>query len=494
MNPMALLFALLAGAGAISSMAGGRGRNVDRGDDQNDDDDDGSNSGGARETPEYDNVTIPTPPVQTGGTGEDGGSVAPTAITGQKVSLMSGRMATLDPQDDDIASIRIVNQPGQGHVSVNPDNTFAVVMTDTKATGSMSFTYEITHGDGTKSLHTTPLEVSQGLQQDGWGTGDTHYMLATDANDRVIVEKGDSHRAVYVSNADRALTIAEIAAREGVSVNQINGSWLAARPQYGTEGQPLAQDAGAMLWRTLTPESSQRSCSLLLERGYTYDKLGRLVNAYASGASELQPLYIGAWGTGDKPEIVQNDQLIGGSKNVVIQDVHFTRGLTVLESGNVLLDNVTFTQKSLVVITTEGFTARNSEFYDIFREEPTSASGLWEAGRDKLQGIYTSNVNGLLLEGNFFDMVGWEQDYRVDGSIEGGQPPSMFSHDMYIDHNNLDVTLRHDRHARRILGGTSPVGRVHRRQRLPRQQRGPELPRRDVRIAGPDGELLVGVR
>jgi hypothetical protein len=348
-------------------------------------------------------------------------------------------MATLQPKDDDIASIRIVNQPGQGHVSVNPDNTFAVVMTDTKATGSMSFTYEITHSNGSKSLHTTPLQVTQGLQKDGWGTGDSHYMLETDENDRVVVEHGTNHRAVYVSNADKGLTLAEIAAREGVPVGNINGSWLAARPQYGSEGFPLAQDAGSLLWRTLTPEGSQTSHWLLLERGQVYD-MGQLLNARASGESELHPLYIGAWGDGDKPQLFVNNQFIGDSKNLVIQDIHIPSGLTVLNSSNVIFDNLTFTRTNPVFIGTDGLTVRNSEFYDIFRETPKSTTGFWEDG--KLQGIYVSDTDGLLLEGNFFDMIGWEKDYRLDGSTEGGMPPSKFSHDMYIDYNNTDVTLR----------------------------------------------------
>jgi hypothetical protein len=448
---MALLFALLAGAGAIGSMAGGRSRNVDNDETDGNDGDDGNgsggnsggNSGGSRD---YDNVTIPTPPVQTGGTGEDGGSVAPTPATGQSVSLMTGRMATLAPEADDIASIRIVSQPQHGHVSVNPDNSIAVVLTDTRETGSMSFTYEITHSDGTKTLHSTPMNVTAGLQQDGWGTSDTHYMLETDANDRIVVETGANHRAVYISNSDSALTRAEIAQLEGLTVDRITGSWLAANTKYGSSQEfALAPDAGMPLWQTISPRASTTSNHLLFERGYTYDNLntGQFIVRGASGESELHPLYVGAWGDGPKPVIPQYQMIFQNvTSNLVIQDIHFAGGLTLLDGNNIIFDNVTFTKDGLTVQNSFGVTVRNSEFYDIYIEDPRNSTETWNPSWNKCQGLFVGNVDGVLVENNFFDMIAWEKDYRTDGSTEGGMPPNMFNHNMYLDQNNTDLTLR----------------------------------------------------
>jgi hypothetical protein len=365
MNPMALLLALLASVGAAGALSGGRSRNVDRDDDDDDgtSGDGGSTGGnaprgdGTKDLPDYE-ITIPTPPVQTGGTGSDGGSVAATPITGQSVSLMTGRMATLAPPTEDVASIRIVAQPKAGHVSVNPDKTIAVVLTDTVETGPMSFSYEVTHADGTKTLHTTPLNVTPGLQDDGWGTSDTHYMLETDENDRIVVEHGDNHRAVYISNSDKALTLADIAKLEGLSVDRITGSWLAANPKYGSsEDVPLAQDAGIRLWKTISPRESQTSNWLLFERGHTYDDLGwggsnndwtQTIVRGASGESELHPLLHGAWGSGAKPVLTQFQLVFQETtSNLVIQDLHFTGGMTLLNGQNVIFDNVTFTQNGL---------------------------------------------------------------------------------------------------------------------------------------------------
>jgi hypothetical protein len=464
MNPMALLLALLASVGAVGALSGGRSRNTDRDDDTDDDDDGasgggGSNGGGSNggrggngdgtsEVPDY-QVTLPKPPVQTGGTGTDGGTVAPTPITGEKVSLMTGRVATLAPPTEDVASIRIVTQPKAGHVSVNPDKTIAVVLTDTVETGPMSFSYEVTHANGTKSLHTTPLNVTPGLQDDGWGTSDTHYMLETDANDRIVVEHGDNHRAVYISNSDKALTLAEIAKIEGLSVDKITGSWLAAHPKYGSSPDfALAPDAGMPLWVTISPRQSETSNHLLFERGYSYDNLKSVYNSQfvvrgASGESEIHPLYIGAWGEGAKPVMEQYQMIFQNiSSNLVIQDLHFTGGLTLLDGKNIIFDNVTFTKNGLGIQDSFGVTVRNSEFYDIYIENPVNSTTTWNPSWNKCQGLFVGNVDGVLLEKNFFDMIAWEKDYRSDGSVQGGMPPNMFNHNMYLDQNNTDLTLR----------------------------------------------------
>jgi hypothetical protein len=466
MNPMALFLALLATVGAAGALSGGRRRNIDEDDDRSRDDDtlwpgDGSGGGdggstddGLRETDAPGgtvstppaSVTIPTPPVQTGGTGEDGGSVAPTPITGQTVALMTGRMATLAPADEDIASIRIVGQPQHGHVSVNPDKSLAVVLTDTRETGSMSFSYEVTHSDGSKSLHTVPLDVTPGLQELGWGTSEYHYMLEVDENDHVVVEHGENHRAIYVSNSEKALTLADIAAREGLTADQITGSWLAARQQYygSSEDTALAPDAGFRLWDTISGRDSKSSNWLLLEKGYTYDSIGRLIGRAAEGESELHPLYVGSWGTGTKPEITQNVMIFqGAAKNIVIQDIHFSGGLRVLEGQNIIFDNIAVTDREMTVeVAASGITIRNSSFTDIHKEDPVNDGATWEPAMNRVSGLYISDTHGVLLEGNLFDLIGWEESYRFDASTTAGQPPSMFNHNIYIQYDSTDITLR----------------------------------------------------
>ena len=219
----------------------------------------------------------PTPPAQTGGTGDSGGDVADTPLSsGQTLNVMTGRVTTIVPGGDDIASVRIIDGPAHGHVSVNPDNTFALVMTQTDYTGTASFDFEVTYANGSTSVQQANLNVMPGLQQAGWGTGEAHYMLETDADDRVVVEHGDDHRKVYVSGSDDALTLSDIAALEGLDVSKITGSWLAANDEYGaSEDMALAQDAGKLLWNTITPRAQfQRRTGCCLERGYVYDQHG----------------------------------------------------------------------------------------------------------------------------------------------------------------------------------------------------------------------------
>lgn len=452
MNPLALLFTLLGTMGAASALSGGRRRGM--GEDTSEQDLDeaapGARSGreddeeAAGAYPVWDVVTLPSQAVQTGGTGTDGGTVAPTAIKGETVQVMTGRVRTLAPQNDDVVSLRIVAQPAQGHVSVNPDNTIALVLTETQATGPMSFSYEVTHADGTTSLHTTPLDVTPGIQAKGWGMGDTHYMLEVDENDRVIVEHGETHREVYVSGSETAFSLADIAAREGLAVEQITGGWLAARPHYGSsEGMALAPDAGMKLWNTLTPLGSESSHWLLFERGYVYDEPGmRLITRGASGENELNPLFIGAWGEGEKPEIAVDQSIFQNtSRNIVIQDLAFPEGLLVLDGHNIIFDNVTF-RDQVAVQDSSGITIHNSAFYDVHRDVPVTDGDIWEAHANRISGLYVSGTDGLLLEDNRFDLNGWEEGYLEDGSTDGGQSPSMFSHNIYLQWDNDDVTLR----------------------------------------------------
>ena len=158
--------------------------------------------------------TNPTAPTQTGGTGSDGGSVAPSSSQ-STVDVIEGRVTTIQPNTSDITSITITSGVPHGNVTVNPDNTFALVMTQSSFTGSQSFTYEATHSDGSITQHTVDLNVQAGTVANGWSDGTSHYMLETDANDNVIVEYGDNHRAVYISGSQNALSINDIAALEG---------------------------------------------------------------------------------------------------------------------------------------------------------------------------------------------------------------------------------------------------------------------------------------
>lgn len=388
--------------------------------------------------------TNPTAPTQTGGTGSDGGSVAPSSSQ-STVDVIEGRVTTIQPNTSDITSITITSGVPHGNVTVNPDNTFALVMTQSSFTGSQSFTYEATHSDGSITQHTVDLNVQAGTVANGWSDGTSHYMLETDANDNVIVEYGDNHRAVYISGSQNALSINDIAALEGISASQITGSWLANSDYGKTEATALDLNAGMDLWNTITPYGADDTSNwLMFERGYTYDNYGDLLNRGVDGESEMNPVLIGAWGTGSHP--VMKDELFvfaESSKNVVIQGLHFTDGMTFLDAQNIILDDLIVTEDKLTIQNSAGITLRNSAVYDVVTDhsEGDIQNGYW-TGNDLETGIYVDTTNGFLLEGNFFDHNGWASDYNVDGDASGGQPVSVFNHNVYIQRDNLDVTVR----------------------------------------------------
>ena len=236
--------------------------------------------------PAQGSVTPPEGPDQTGGTDSNGGETAPVAAQGS-VSVYAGRVTTLDPIGSDVASVEILSDVSHGSLTVNPDNTLGLVMTRSDFIGTQSFQYQVTSSSGATSTHSVTLNVQRGEQDDGWGTGEDHYMLATDENDRVIVEHGENHVKVHVTGAADGLTRAEIAAMEGVSQGTVTGEWIAANTSYGqTEGTALSVDLGLEMWEAVSPRSAETSNWLLLERGYEYD----LGNGYNNHLQLARPL------------------------------------------------------------------------------------------------------------------------------------------------------------------------------------------------------------
>ncbi len=370
---------------------------------------------------------------QQNGDGTNGGQTDPVTAS-NSVQVMAGRVATLEAQGSDIASVSIVSGVEHGNITVNPDNTLALVMTTSDFTGNQSFTYEVTHSDGSTDTYQTNLNVTPGAQAGGWGTGESHYMLETDDDDRVIVETGENHQKLYVSNSDNALSRADIARMENMSEGQITNEWL-VNSQYGkTEGTALSGDIGNDVWNTMTPRGTIASNWLLLERGYEYDDIGTL-SRYSGGESELHPMYLGAWGEGDRPEITTQllQQDVG---NLVIQDIHFTGGFLLLGNNNVIMDNIQGSEVGSGIMNSSGITVRNSEFIDNYPENPNGDD--WHPHIDRSVGVYMNTTEGTLWEGNFFDHNGWDEDYESGN----GAPPSMFSQNIYFDAEMSDVTLR----------------------------------------------------
>lgn len=347
---------------------------------------------------------------------------------------------------DDVASIRIIDQPDHGNLTVNPDNTLSLVMSmDNDFSGALDLSYEVTYNDGSSQTFNDNVTVATSTQGAGWNEGDI-YMLEVAEDGDLIVETGDNHRDIHVSGSDDALSVADIAAIENISPGDIDGAWLAANPQYGSSPDaPLDADTAMILWDTVAGEGSEPSSNwLMFESGYEYDLGNTFDLRGTTGEDELHPVHITSYGDGDKPVI--NSEIFAFSQsaeNVVISNLSLQEGASILEAENVIFNNVDITNDGfgLVVQDTLNFTLRDSSIVDAYQLTPPEGGDFW-TGSEFASGLYIAGTDGILIEDSLFDHNGWADDYREDLSADGGRPPNQFSHNVYIDSNNADVTFR----------------------------------------------------
>jgi hypothetical protein len=367
--------------------------------------------------------------------------VAPTALDSSgPLTVSGGRVTTFSlPEAEDIVGVTVTSMSEHGNVTVNPDFTLALVLSGNSYSGPLSFNYSVTHTDGTITNHTADLSITAPTQEAGWGLGD-HYMLATDENDRVIVEHGDIHRKVYISESAEALSRADIAALEGVSEATITNSWLLANPQYGgSEALPLNTEVGGDVWIELTWNKTS-SHWLLFERGYAYDLDGWKPITYGpDGESPLHPMHITSWGVGDRPFVTTDlNAFQTAVENVVVTDIEFSGGFFTTDGAkNILVDGAKFNGASQFK-NTDAITVRYSEYSHITYDAP-KVGDTW-SNADQITTILSGPSNSLLLENNFFHHTGWVEGY--DFTLEAGMAPNSFSHNVYLAETALDVTFR----------------------------------------------------
>ncbi|MBK0329365.1 right-handed parallel beta-helix repeat-containing protein [Rhodobacteraceae bacterium F11138] len=414
------------------------------------------------DTPEEPEVELPEPPKDDTPEEPDvdsgtGPAIEPVSLAKGATTAVDGGRVTIFAVEatQSIASIQITDGPAHGNVTVNPDNTLALVMSGSDYSGSLSFDFEISYANGSIETRSAALDVAAPEQDAGWGEG-KHYMLETDAQGDLIIETGDNHRKVYVSESNNALTRADIADREGVSEGTVTGKWLMDHPEYGgSEDMALAKEIGIELWEALLyptgGTSTIASHWLLFEKGYTYEDAGRLIGGGASGESPLHPLYVSSWGEGDRPVLTDSIRIFQlESRNVVFDDIAPQGGVLSLGGQNIIVNNSQFANGGGMVNiqNTEGFTLRDSDLSHILN--PAQANGYWGGGGTA---FYSKETNGILMENNIFHHNGWEDDYLPDGSTEGGVPPSMFAHGVYLQNTTSDVTARDN-----IISQSSSVG------------------------------------
>ncbi|VDS10768.1 hypothetical protein PARHAE_03987 [Paracoccus haematequi] len=385
-------------------------------------------------TPEPEPPVVPTPDPEP----------TPLPQRTENLTAEAGRVLTIEPTDSGIASIKILSQTSHGHVSVNPDKTLSLVLSeDPDNQSDTAFSYEITYQNGKTQQVQAKVDVVAGQEPDGWGKGD-FYMLETGADGRAVVEHGENHRKVYVTEGAHGLTAAEIAKAEGIAVSKVTGKWLLEHPEYGaTPDKALDTKIGMELWYASTGRSAGPNSNwLLFERGYDYGDVNQVVARGASGESALNPMYIGAYGQGDDPLIrgtikIFQDQV----SHVVIQNIDATN-VNALLGENLLFDNISVTLDGMSVENVKNFSLVDSDIIDVARLKPLNGGKIWDAGANRVSGVYVANSDGVFLGGNFFDHNGWADGYDPAMSTSAAMPPSKFNHNLYVQNDNLDVTVR----------------------------------------------------
>lgn len=379
------------------------------------------------------------------GTGGSTGGTSPLAPRTEALTAEAGRVLTIDTGDQgDIATIRILSQSSHGHVSVNPDKTLSLVLSEApKNQSDTSFRYEVTFKDGKTQEVQAKVDVTAGSEPLGWGMGD-FYMLETGADGRVVVEHGDNHRKIHATEGAHGWTRAEIAKAEGMAASKVTTKWLLENPEYGaTPDKALDTGLAMELWYASTSSKTGPTSNwLLFERGYTYEDTGRLIGRGASGESALNPMYVGAYGTGADPELKSGATIFQNhSEHVVIQGIDLV-GFTTLLGENILLDRVSVTGKHLNVKDMQRFTLRDSDIVDVVRDKPVADTATWHASANRVSGGYLSGVEGALLDNNVFDRNGWAPGYDYNMSTKKPMSPSYYNHNLYIQHDTSDITVR----------------------------------------------------
>ncbi|MEM6890681.1 MAG: right-handed parallel beta-helix repeat-containing protein, partial [Pseudomonadota bacterium] len=345
---------------------------------------------------------------------------------GSRVDVTAGTVTIFDLGYD---AVRVTSDPKGGNATVNPDGSLAVVLTNPQQNGRTDFQVVIDK-NGSEELLNIKMDVTANSQLDGWGDGH-HYLLELDDDGHVNVEPGEEHRKIFVSESEDALSRADIAALEDISVDQIDREWLAAHPEYGSSpGMALDTDAGMALWYELTGRYTEPASHwLLFERGHTYEGTGRLIDRGTMGESELHPIYVGTWGSGERPVITDEWKLTQEkSENIVIQGLDFTGGGGVIGAADkLILEDVILRDKPTTLQNADHMTLRNSQILDAF-DGATS------------NGLFVRESENLLIENVLADHNGFERGWESGN----GDAPDALSHNIYIQWDNLDVTFRNN--------------------------------------------------
>lgn len=354
-------------------------------------------------------------------------------LWGRAHRLLEGHAGRINVYDQPLSA------PSTGQAVARSDGKTTLNLLDETGPAEVSATL----GEGRKAL----VRASARAQKRGFASGD-YYWLAQDANGRFKPEPGRRHRKIHVSGAPTAMTRAAIAAHAGVAETAVTGSWLAARPHYGaTPAMAMTVDVYFMLEEALWSGSQEaRSDWVFFERGHVYTPLRTYGQAHLRGESELHPIVWDAYGTGHRPEIARGMEWIQlGPRFMMFRNLNL-RKFNPRHGHGVIFENCKISGTSESQLTQVAFaTMRECIIHDIVPDKSKVAGAtVWYGSEDRISGIYASEGHNLMFDGCLFDRNGWAEGYAYDRDITFPYPPSDRNHNLYIQYDSRDVTMRHN--------------------------------------------------
>jgi hypothetical protein len=259
--------------------------------------------------------------------------------------------------------------------------------------------------------------------------------------------------------ARRSQMIDSLESRQMLSASLDSSGWTIIQPQAGDRVVYVSNSGGKDTNTGLSPSAPvktlQRGKSLirsghgdemLLKRGDVWHEAFGIWTH--SGASASDPNVIGAYGTGARPEIMSGNSngiqtgILGSTtiNNVAIIGLHFyadgrinnkpTTGIDWLTGGVGLLIEDTQIENYGTNINLQGYygTIHNVQ---IRRVTDTNS---WSVSSNS-EGVYATNVSGLLIEGSTFDHNGWNANVKGAGQ-------SWTNHNLYLAADTSGVTVR----------------------------------------------------
>ena len=300
----------------------------------------------------------------------------------------------------------------------------------------LRLSYQTITGEAQKSDKNGGLELSPGITQCNDGVDNDNDGLVDYGYDLSCVSESDN---------------SEI----GVS-GQLEDGWTNFEPSVDTRVVYVSSSTGDDSYDGLTPSTAKRTLAsgwslmrdtypdwLLLKKGDTWysEAIAEVPFGY-SGRSESERTIVASYGQGERPRLVNGFFRGDRINNIAFVDIKFDvydpntwapNTMTLGNGANYLIEGCYFARGGINIQNkVTNVKIRNSMLVDSisFLDGGVKVGGM---------GAFLHDITGLLMENNVVDYNGWR-----DPDI----PRSVFTHNIYSQYTNRDVTSRNNIFAR----------------------------------------------